>query len=299
MKAVLLMAYGAPRNLNEVEEYFTHIRGGRKPTKEEVDELISRYKAIGKSPLIEITEAQAKKLQAKIKSLGSETVVFYAMKHSEPFIEKVVDTIVEKGFKELLCIVLAPHYSIESVETYFNFVRRKISEKGSQIQVKFVKSWHNNECFIEAWVSRIREAEKKIGKDYWLLFSAHSLPERILKMNDPYVDQLLETCRLIANKIGKKEWSFTFQSAGMTREKWLGPDIIQHLEELYEKNIRKVLVAPIGFVTDNLEILYDLDIECKNWAKNKGIVLERCEMLNDSDLLVNCLVDIVKSYGFL
>lgn len=298
MKAVLLMAYGAPRNLNEVEDYFSHIRGGRKPSKEEVEELINRYKAIGKSPLIEITEKQSIKLQEKLKLLGSQTVVFYAMKHSEPFIENVVKQII-KEFEKLLCIVLAPHYSTESVETYFDAVRRAVYETKSSVNIQFVKSWHNNEYFIKAWVQRIKEAESKIGKDYWLVFSAHSLPERILTKGDPYVDQLRETCQLISNALNKKEWSFTFQSAGMSKEKWLGPDIIQHLEELYCKGIRKVLIAPIGFVSDNLEILYDLDIECKNWAKNKGMILERCEMLNDFDLFIDCLVDIVKNNGFL
>jgi len=299
MKGILLMAYGSPRNLEEIEQYYTHIRRGRRPSKEELNELVKRYKAIGKSPLYDITVNQAKKLQEKLFKMKSNTKVFYAMKHSEPFIDKVAQQVVNEDIKDLLCIVLAPHYSQESVETYFKIVKENVSRLGKEIRVEFVKHWYEYEKFIYAWVRRIKEVEEKIGPNNWLVFSAHSLPERILTIKDPYVEQLNESCQLIAKKLNRNDWSFSFQSAGKTNDKWLGPDLIEHLEELYKKGKNKIIIAPIGFVSDNLEILYDIDIECKSWAKNIGLTLERCRMLNDDDDFIDCLVDITKNYDFI
>ncbi|MDG6920083.1 MAG: ferrochelatase [Nitrososphaerota archaeon] len=298
MKAVLLMAYGTPRTLGDVEAYYTHIRGGRKPTKEEVDGLIERYNAIGgTSPLMEITERARAALQEKIREGGSDTKVFSAMKHSPPFISEVVSS-VSKEADELLAVALAPHYSGMSVGSYIKAVEDANAAAPRKMRLEFVRSWHTNPLFIKAWAGRVRRAEAGLPPGYALIFSAHSLPERILESGDPYKAQLLETSRLIAQELGKSEWTFSFQSAGHTSEPWMGPDILEHLEELYGRGKRAFLVAQVGFVSDHLEVLYDLDFEAKSWADKRGVTFRRCESLNDSEELVRCLYSLAADRGF-
>ncbi len=299
MKAVLLMAYGTPRTLGDVEAYYTHIRGGRKPTPEELANLMERYKAIGgTSPLIRITEGERSKLQSKLAASGSETRVYSAMKHSPPFIADVVKEAAADGVDELLSITLAPHYSKMSVGTYNHAVELANAALPTKMKLDFVLSWHKHPELIEAWARRVRRAERILPADYSLVFSAHSLPERILAQGDPYRNQLLETSELIAAEAGKARWSFSFQSASHTNEPWLGPDILEHLQGLVDRGQQDFLVAPIGFVSDHLEILYDIDIECRQWAKDYGVRLTRCESLNDSDELIGCLRSLVLEKHF-
>jgi len=297
------MAYGTPRSLDDVEEYYTHIRGmyrgGGKPSQEEVSKLTERYRRIGgTSPLIEITENQKKKLQAKLESVGSSTVVYSAMKHSPPFIADVVEQASRDGIDELFGLALAPHYSSISVGTYIQAMNEANLKLASPMKVHSVTSWHDNPFLIEMWAEKVVETKSKLGEgNNSLIFSAHSLPERILK-TDPYKDQLLETSKLVGERLGRRDWSFCFQSASQSREPWLGPDIQDHLESLYTRGEQNFLLAPVGFVTDHLEILYDIDIECKEWAKEQGVKLERCEMPNDSPKLIDCLYSILTSRGF-
>ena len=303
MRGIMLMAYGTPRTLDDVEEYYAHIRGmyrgGGKPSREEVLELTERYRRIGgTSPLIEITENQKKKLQAKLDSAGSSTIVYSAMKHSPPFIADVVEQASNDGVDELFGLALAPHYSSISVGTYIQAMNEANLKLARPMEVQYVTSWHDNRLLIEMWAEKTMEAELKLGEGgNSLIFSAHSLPERILK-TDPYKDQLLETSKLVGGKLNRPEWSFCFQSASQSREPWLGPDIQDHLESLYLRGERNFLLAPVGFVADHLEILYDIDIECKEWARNRGAKLERCVMPNDSSKLIDCLYSIAASQGF-
>lgn len=300
MKAVLLMAYGTPDSIDEVEDYYTHIRGGRKPTDEQLQDLISRYKAIGgKSPLIDITIRQASKLQLALNKVGSSTRVYYAMKHSRPFIADVITNMKMDGVNDILSIVLAPHYSKVSTEGYINAVSQAMSQNGDFANIVFVRSWHDKPELIDAWVDRIKYAEKHFEGRYWLVFTAHSIPKRSILQGDPYRDQFVETAELISNKLGKVNWSFAFQSASNTGEPWLGPDLIEHLDELWVKGERNFLLAPIGFVSDHLEVLYDIDVECVEWSKKRGAELIRCGSLNDSDSFINCLLSIVAEYSFL
>lgn len=292
------MAYGAPRRLEDVEAYYTHIRGGTKPSPEELENLVERYRAIGgTSPLIGITEAQRAKLQSRLRSSGSKTRVYSAMKHSPPFIADVVKEVAADGVDRLLGIALAPHYSKMSIGSYIKAVEDANSILPKKMKLDFVPSWHENPKLIEVWCERISEAEKKLSENCWLIFSAHSLPARIVSEGDPYKDQLLETSRLVAEKAGKDRWSFSFQSASHTREPWLGPDILEHLDSLHEEGKRDFLVVPVGFVSDHLEILYDIDVECREWARRHGARLERCESLNDSDGFIECLYDLVMKKG--
>jgi ferrochelatase len=299
MKGVILMAYGTPRSLDDVEAYYTHIRGGRKPSEAELANLVGRYKSIGGiSPLIRITEDQRDKLNEKLRREGSSTRVYSAMKHSPPFIAEVVAKAAEERIDELLAIALAPHYSKMSIGSYMRAVEEANTAIPKKMKPEFVLSWYKNPKLIEAWARRVREAERNLSGDYSLVFSAHSLPERILAEGDPYKDQLLETSTLIAAEVGNERWSLCFQSASQTNEPWLGPDIIDHMQELFDSGQRDYLIAPIGFISDHLEILYDIDIECRSWATDRGAKLERCESLNASNELVDCLYSVILEKGF-
>ena len=297
MKGILVMAYGGPRSLDEVEAYYTHIRRGKAPSKEQMDDLLARYKAIGgKSPLLETTEKQAAGLE---RALGPEGPRVYAgMKHSPPFVADVVRRASSEGVTELLCIVLAPHYSKMSTVGYAKAVEEANAALGGKLKVDFVKSWHDNPLLVSMWAQRVNEAAKSAGVGASLVFSAHSLPERIISEGDPYKDQLLETSRLVAAEAGWADWSFAFQSQSKTGEPWLGPDILDHLQGLYDQGKRRFVSAPIGFVADHLEILYDIDIECREWAEKRGAELVRCRSPNYSGEMVATLVDIARRNGY-
>jgi protoporphyrin/coproporphyrin ferrochelatase len=298
LKGVLLMAYGSPASLDDVEGYFTHIRGGRKPSPEQLEDLVARYRAIGgPSPLLKITQSQAAGLQASLTSAGSGTRVYAGMKHSAPFIGDVVGKARSEGVDELLCVALAPHYSSISIGGYMKAVE-EAAKAGGGPRVSFVRSWHTSPSLVSLWADRLGRVSRAEEPGTALVFSAHSLPERIIAEGDPYRDQLLETSRLVAQKAGWGEWSFAFQSASKTGEPWLGPDILDHLEELYRSGKRKFVLAPIGFVSDHLEILYDIDIECRGWASGRGAHLTRCESPNDTPEFIRCLSDIVREEGF-
>ncbi|MDG6898823.1 MAG: ferrochelatase [Nitrososphaerota archaeon] len=300
MKGVVLLAYGAPKSLDAVEAYYTNIRGGRKPSGAELANLVDRYRAIGGiSPLIGITESLRDKLQSELRSEGSSTRVYSAMRHSPPFIPDVVRVAAGDGVTELLSVVLAPHYSKMSVGQYRLAVETANGTLSSGMRLDFVSSWHDNPGLIDAWAGRIRRAEKRLAGDYHLVFTAHSLPESIRREGDPYESQLLETAGLVVEKVGTvKQWSFAFQSASHTKEPWLGPDILDHLQALFQGGQRSFLIAPIGFLSDHLEILYDLDVECRQWAETRGARLVRTESLNDSDELVGLLHSLVTERCF-
>lgn len=298
MKGIIVMAYGGPSSLDQVEAYYTHIRGGRKPSPEQLEELVSRYRAIGgSSPLLGITDNQAAGLERALRKRGGARV-FAGMKHSPPFIADVMKKAETEGVTELLCIALAPHYSSISIGGYAKAVDEANQKLGNHFKVTFVKSWHRSPRMISMWAGRVKEAAKAAGADATLVFSAHSLPERIIREGDPYKDQLMESSRLIAEKAGWKDWSFTFQSQSKTGEPWLGPDILDHLDALYGDGRRKFISAPIGFVSDHLEILYDIDIEAREWALKRGAKLVRCKSPNDSEEMIACLVEIAEMNGF-
>jgi protoporphyrin/coproporphyrin ferrochelatase len=300
-RAILLMAYGSPNRPEEVAPYYTHIRGGRKPSAEEVENLKQRYSDIGgKSPLLDITLSTAKKLES---SLGGEFRVYAGMKHWHPYISEVFDQISKDGITELIAIALAPHYSKMSVGSYQEAVRAANVAHGEGVKEFLVNQWYDNQLFLASWTRRI---EKRIREKFddvprgevFVLFTAHSLPERILTWADPYKNQLLETAEQIAKRLSLKsdQFSFAFQSAGHTSEPWLGPDILVKLRDLSNSGRKQILVAPIGFVSDHLEILYDIDIEAMALSHELGFHLERTELFNDSDDFVNILSSVVKSH---
>ncbi len=293
------MAYGSPATLEDVEAYYTHIRGGRKPSEEQLADLLRRYRAIGgPSPLLEITRRQAASLKRSLEASGSDTSVYVGMKHSPPFIADVVREAAGDGVTELLCIALAPHYSSVSIGGYARSVEEATASIGHRLKVRSVKSWHDRDDFVSMWASRVAAGGVRVGPGHSLVFSAHSLPERILREGDPYRDQLLESSVMVAERTGWKDWSFAFQSASKTGEPWLGPDIVDHLEGLRLSGSDSFLLAPIGFVSDHLEILYDIDVECSHWAKEKGVKIARCRLPNDGDDLTRCLANLVNENQF-
>ena len=279
--AVVLMAYGSPSLPEDVRPYLEDIRGGRQVSDEAVEELAERYRRIGgRSPLDDVTEAQRASLERAL-----DVPVFVGMKHWQPRIAEAVDAALATGATRIVGLVLAPHYSRLSIGEYRE---RLDAAAAGRAEIVLVESWHDHPGFLDVVSERIR------GTDAWVVFTAHSLPQRILDDGDPYRDQLLETSRLVAERAGLERWSFAFQSASPTGEPWLGPDILEELDRLHEAGERKVLVAPVGFVSDHLEILWDLDIEARERAAELGLELERIESLNDDPAFVRALAELVE-----
>ncbi|MVP00501.1 ferrochelatase [Paenibacillus lutrae] len=301
---VLVMSYGTPQSMDDVEAYYTHIRRGNKPSPEQLGELASRYEAIvgGVFPLREHTDNQVSGLQKTLQKEHPdvEFVCFQGLKHAQPFIEDGVYSMAESGIKEAVGIVLAPHYSTMSIASYNKRAQEKAAEHG--IKMACVDSYHLHPKLLQALSERVERALEKFAdadrSSVRILFSAHSLPEKILELGDPYPEQLLETSRAVAEKTGVTNWQFAWQSAGRTAAPWLGPDILDVLRSVSEEGVERVLICPIGFVSDHLEVLYDIDIECRQLAEELGLHLERTESLNTDPLYMETLSDTVwNKYG--
>jgi ferrochelatase len=297
---VLVMSYGTPESLDQVEAYYTHIRRGKPPTQDQLDDLVNRYDAIvgGFFPLRRNTDNQVAALQETLDALypDAEFICFQGLKHAEPFIEDGVRAMAADGIERAVGVVLAPHYSSMSVGSYMKRAQAAAEEAG--IQMSFVESYHLHPLLIEAISDRVQRALSRFtevdAEEVRVLFTAHSLPERILQMRDPYPEQLLETSRAIAEKTGIQQWQFAWQSAGQTGEPWLGPDVLEELSRLHnDEGVDYALVCPIGFVSDHLEVLYDIDIEAQALAKRLGMHLERTEMLNTEPLYMETLANVV------
>ena len=279
--AVILMAYGSPPRLEDVPAYLADIRDARPVSEEAVEELTERYRRIGgRSPLDEITEAQRAALE---RQLGLP--VYVGMKHWRPRIAEAVEAALAAGAETIVAVVLAPHYSRLSIAGYRDRLKQALADRAELV---FVESWHDHGPFIDVLADRVR------GFDGHVVFTAHSLPERILAAGDPYRDQLLTTSRLVAERAGISSWSFAFQSASATGEPWLGPDILEELDTLAANGVRRVLVCPVGFVSDHLEILWDLDVEAREKAARLGLELERIDSLNDDPEFVRALAGLVR-----
>ena len=279
--AVLLMAYGSPSDLSDIRPYLEDIRGGRPASDSAVEELTERYRRIGgRSPLDEVTESQRAALEKEL-----ELPVFVGMKHWAPRIAEAVDRAVAGGADVVVGIVLAPHYSKLSIQGYRERLEDALARRA---ELRFVDSWHTHDPYIAVLADRVR------GTDAHVVFTAHSLPARILDEGDPYRAQLLETSELIAERAGIESWSFAFQSASPTGEPWLGPDILEELDSLAERGAKSVLVCPIGFVSDHLEILWDIDVEARERAAELGLELDRIESLNDDPAFIRGLAELCR-----
>jgi protoporphyrin/coproporphyrin ferrochelatase len=278
--AVVLMAYGSPSSAEDVRPYLEDVRGDRPVSDEAVAELAERYRRIGgRSPLDYVTEAQRAALE---RELGVRVLV--GMKHWRPRIAEAVEAALAGGATRVIGLVLAPHYSRMSVGEYRERLEAALADRG---ELLLVESWHDDPAFVDVLAERVGDT------DAWVVFTAHSLPERILADGDPYREQLLETSRLVAERAGLDRWSFAFQSASATGEPWLGPDVLDELERLTREGVHKVLVAPVGFVSDHLEILWDLDVEAREKAEKLGLELTRIASLNDDPAFIRTLAGLV------
>ncbi len=281
--AVVLMAYGSPERIADVPAYYADIRGGRPIAPEHLEDLVARYRALGiedANPLNAITEATRAALADEL-----DLAVFTGMKHWSPRIAEAVDAALAAGATLLVGLVLAPHYSRLSIGGYRRLFEEAVAGRAASA---FVDSWHDDPGFVSFLAERIR------GTNAHVVFTAHSLPARIVDEGDPYVDQLHRTARLVAEAAAVADWSFSFQSESPTGEPWLGPDLLDHLDELAAGGVEDVLVCPVGFVSDHLEIRWDIDHEARDRARELGLRLERIEMANADPAFVRALGDIVR-----
>jgi ferrochelatase len=281
--AVVLMAYGSPERIGDVPAYYADIRGGRPVRPELLAELTERYRRLGieeSNPLNEITERTRAALEAE---LGLP--VFTGMKHWTPRIAEAAEAALAGGAERVLGIVLAPHYSRLSVGGYRRLLEDALAGRAELV---FVESWHDDPGLIDLWADRLLDIKAHV------VFTAHSLPARILEVGDPYQDQLLETCRLVTQAAGLRDWSFSYQSESPTGEPWLQPDILDHLTALREEGVEDVLICPVGFVADHLEIRWDLDTEAREKADRLGMRVGRIEMPNADPAFVRVLAGIVR-----
>jgi protoporphyrin/coproporphyrin ferrochelatase len=279
--AVVLMAYGSPERLADVPAYYADIRGGRPIKPEQLEDLVERYRRLGieeESPLNAITEQTRAALEREL----GDVPVFTGMKHWTPRIADAAQRALEGGAGTVVGLVLAPHWSELSIAGYREQLE---SALGGNADLLFVESWHDDRGFVDVLADRVR------GTDAHVVFTAHSLPARAEPI---YKQQLLETAQLVADRAALADWSFSFQSESPTGEPWLGPDILDHLEELHAQDVRSVLVCPVGFVADHLEIRWDLDNEAADKAQELGLGFARIEMPNADPRFIQVLAGLVR-----
>jgi len=300
--AVLLMAYGTPSGPAGLETYYTHIRRGRRPPPELLAELRGRYEAIGgRSPLLDITHAQAAGLREALAAAGHGDVeVAVGMKHSRPFVEDAAQQLAASGAEHIVGLVLAPHYSRMSVQEYGDRSEAAIAlEAGGGVGFTLVRSWATEPGYVAYLATAVLDALARLGPaaaDADVVFTAHSLPRRILGTGDPYPAELRATAEAVARAAGLERWSVAWQSAGRTHEPWLGPDVLSVLSRLAEAGADGVVVCPAGFVADHLEVLYDLDVEAAAAARALGLPFTRTVSPNADRRLAATLADVVAAH---
>ena len=304
--AVLLMAYGTPRHPDEIEPYYTDIRRGRPPTPEALADLTARYAAIGGvSPLAQLTEAQRDALQAALdeRQAGRFTVAL-GLKHAEPKVEVAARELADSGVDAVVGLVLAPHYSSYSIGQYLDRTREGVDESDESPQVVGIESWAVEPAFVtflaDDLSARVAAMRERTGGAVRVLFTAHSLPQRIIDAGDPYPDELRSTAEAVAAAVGLSEgsdWQLAWQSAGRTPEPWIGPDILEVIDGLGEEratagsDVAGVIVCACGFVADHLEVLFDLDIEAAQRAESHGLAFDRTACVNDDPTVMAALAD--------
>jgi ferrochelatase len=299
-RAVLLLAHGAPETADQVAEFLKFVRGGRPLPAHAVQEIERRYAAIGRSPLHHWTERVARLLAKRLRGAGDGEPVYFAMRNWHPFIAEVTATFADEEIRELTVICLAPQNSQTSTGLY----RRRLGEALAQLpespDVRFIESWHDQPRLAEAFAANLNACRKRLRSAHPeetetpIVFTAHSVPERTVAADgDPYVAQVSQTAANVARAAGVADYRVAYQSQGLTEEPWIGPTVESQLDELAAGGARRVIVHPIGFLCDHVEILYDVDIVFRNHARKLGVELERPESLNDHPLLIAALADVV------
>lgn len=299
---VLLMAYGGPDTLDDIPDFLRDIRGGRPTSQELIDEITENYRKIGgKSPLLDISRQQAAGVERQLNAQaadGTTYKVYLGMRHWTPWIEDVVADMVADGIQHAVALVLAPHFSQMSIAKYFAKLDAALAQHDDPFTYTAITSYHDHPLYIEALAQRVRAGLTAMPDDTHVIFSAHSLPVRIMEQGDPYDDQLRETARLVAAQVELSDdrWSFSYQSAGRSPEPWLGPQIEDYVVELAQQGHKNLLSCVVGFVADHVEVLFDIDIKAKQAAESAGARLERVPSLNDDPLYIGALVDLIRQH---
>ncbi|WP_342387298.1 ferrochelatase [Salinicoccus bachuensis] len=296
-KGLLVMAYGTPYKEEDIEPYYTHIRRGRKPSEEALQDLKDRYEAIGGiSPLADTTKRQAEALVSQLNQSQNEVEyeLFIGLKHIDPFIEDAVEAMNDHGIKEAVSVVLAPHYSNFSVGSYNKRAEEEAEKYG--ISIKSVESYYEQQPFIDFWTEAVNDSLSEVPEaerdETAVVVSAHSLPEKIKEHNDPYPDQLEETAQLIKENAELKNVHIGWQSEGNTPDPWLGPDVQDLTKDLYdEKGYKHFIYLPVGFVCEHLEVLYDNDVECKDVCDEVGAGYHRPTMPNTDERFIQAMIN--------
>jgi ferrochelatase len=296
--AVLLMAYGSPDRLDQVEAYYTDIRRGSPPPPHLLEELLGRYRAIGGgSPLSRIVEEQRAAVEAELAKRGRPFRVYAGMRHIEPRIGQIIEGMAADGVERFAAIALAPQKS-SNAAGYRRAVDAALAGLGAGAPtVSFVDSWYDQPRFIEALAETTREALARFPEPaaVQVMFTAHSLPARVVAEGDPYPQELAGTAALVAERVGLASYDFAFQSAGRTGEPWLGPDILDEIRRLAAAGVGELVIRPVGFVADHLEVLYDIDIEAQTVARAAGVHLERARSMNTDPIFIAGLADVAEA----
>ena len=302
---VLLMTFGSCTTPEEVPAYLAHVRGGRPAPDDLVKEFQRRYQLVGGSPLIEITRRQAAALEAELRRQhpdGPRFVAAVGMLHSKPFIAETIAQLSERGIRDLIAVILSPQYSPYIMGGYHRAVDEAVAAeaaKGTTVTARVAGAWHLNGHFLDALADRIREALARFPSEVRdtipVLLTSHSLPKRVVEHEPDYLNQLQETIRALVERVGLSDdrWQFAYQSAGHTPEEWLKPDMKDLLPGLKERGHRHVLMAPVQFLSDHLEILYDIDVAAREEAESLGIEFHRIESLNLSPTFIEALAHVV------
>lgn len=295
---LMIMAYGGPNTLDDVRPYLLDVRNYRETSEHVFEEITDRYRQIGgRSPILELTQAEAKGIEDALNDLaasGERWQVRVGMRHWHPFIKDTLAEMETDGVSRTMGLVMAPHYSRMSIGAYF----KRAADAGSPIEIVPVEDWHLLPGYLDALVERINDALEKFPEDVRadvpVIFSAHSLPERILEWNDPYPTVLRETVDALSTRLPGRAWEWAYQSAAMTPDPWLGPDAGDVITALAEQGHKHILICPVGFICEHVEILYDIDIEYQHLASELGVQLERIEMLNDHPMMLAGLAGLVR-----
>jgi ferrochelatase len=295
---VLLMAHGSPDNLDDMAAYLQHVRGGRPTPPALVDDIRGRYRLIGgRSPLLDLTRAQAEALQARLNANGAQLRVYVGMRHWHPFIQETVQQMVRDGVRRVVAVSMAPQYSRLSVGAYRRALEAAQTELGVQLEVTTVTSWHDHPWLLQAFAERVQDvcsqltAEERVQMS--IVFTAHSLPQRLVAEGDPYPQEVERTAAGVAKRLSLASWEVAYQSQGATAEPWLGPTLDEVFERAAAQGRRSLLLVPIGFVCDHVEILYDLDILAQKVAREQGVRLRRTASLNTSPTFIEALAQVV------
>jgi ferrochelatase len=290
---VLLLAHGAPERLEDIPAFLLNVREGRKLSDAAVNEIVRRYSLIGGSPLLRLTTLQAQELA---KLLGRP--VYVGMRNWKPFISEAVRQIKTDGVERVVALCLAPQNSRTSIGLYKKYLFEEVERLAPKLQVDFIENWHDHPGLIEAFRERVARAlaraQAEAGSPVPVIFTAHSVPEKTIQGGDPYAQEVRETAALVAKAMSLKEFSVAFQSQGMTSEPWIGPTVEALIDQSASRGHRHVLLAPVGFVCDHVETLYDIDVVFHAYGRTKGVTVHRSESPNDSPLFIQALAAIVQ-----